>query len=479
MTSPNDLSTKTISRSGPRRVVSTPTPPAVPPTEANARPQAIKPYSALIAILVALGIFAIVWLVPTGSERWMLALAASLATLAGVLTGLFVMRRLAPQPDAPATALESAVAPSPETTADDATHGSTYNLQQEIARAKAILRSIADGVVVRDNLGQVIMMNTAAEAMLARITRPGTNPLDELGWTDERADKEETITSQTQRLEIGERVVRARISPVMTNDGDMVGTILVMHDVTRQAATERLKDEFMNHISHELRTPLTVIKGYSDLLRLDTMQARPEAYKKAMGAIFEEAEGLERMITKIIDLSEMTAGTLWLDTRPINLSQFVREALADWEDALREAGLNVQLHTYADDLPIEGDPRRLRWALDALLENACQYCPQGGDLILTTSRFDSAGVLQIKDHGVGISGEDLPHVFKRFYRGSPAGADGSLLDPRGLGQGLYVVKSVVEAHEGRVWVESEPGQGSEFSILLPLVNADSQTSASS
>jgi signal transduction histidine kinase len=254
----------------------------------------------------------------------------------------------------------------------------------------------------------------------------------------------------------------------MTDNGNPAGTVLVMRDVTRDVAAERLKDDFINNISHELRTPLTVIKGYSDLLKLDEKQAQIAVYKKAMAEIFANAASLERMIGRLIDLSEMASGALRLDMRRTGLNRLVMETLGEWDEALRKSGLTAQIHMVVEDLIIKADKQRLQWAFDAILENIAQYCPQGGDLDVNLSRLESAALIQFRDPGVGISGEDLPHVFKRFYRGNPIDGDGNILDPRGMGQGLYIVKSVVEAHGGRVWVESEIGKGSVFSLLLPL-----------
>lgn len=348
---------------------------------------------------------------------------------------------------------------------------STQALHREVARVHAILGSIADGVIVRDIEGEVVLMNAAARSMLAQTPEFKNSPLAGLELRSEKDDDGHlVVAAQTHRVELNDRVVvSVRIAPVMTDNGTPAGTVLVMRDVTRDVAAERLRDDFINNISHELRTPLTVIKGYSDLLKLDEKQAQIAVYKKAMAEIFSNAASLERMISRLIDLSEMAAGTLRLDMRLTSLNQFVMETLGEWDEALRENGLTAQIHMVVEDLMIMADERRLRWAIDAILENAIQYCPRGGDLNVNLSRLESAALIQFRDPGVGISGEDLPHVFKRFYRGHPVDVDDGVLDPRGMGQGLYVVKSVIEAHGGRVWVESEVGKGSVFSLLMPLV----------
>ena len=150
----------------------------------------------------------------------------------------------------------------------------------------------------------------------------------------------------------------------------------------------------------------------------------------------------------------------------------LQHLLDKWAETFEEYNLKVDFHQLSNQLTAVVDKLRLEWALEAILLNAGQYSPQGGTLDVTVSQLESAVVIQFIDEGLGISGEDLPHVFKRFYRGKPTDSDDNLLDVRGLGQGLYIVKSVVEAHNGRVWVDSVIGEGSEFTVLLPLTEAN-------
>jgi len=137
---------------------------------------------------------------------------------------------------------------------------------------------------------------------------------------------------------------------------------------------------------------------------------------------------------------------------------------------ISRAGLDVGIMVRdASALRIIGDDQRMRWALGHLLQNSIRYTERGGHIVVTARLEDDQHVaVQVVDTGVGISEKDLPHIFERFYRGEPRTRDGKLLDPRGLGQGLFIARKVAEAHNGYLSVHSSPGEGSVFTLVLPV-----------
>lgn len=338
-------------------------------------------------------------------------------------------------------------------------------LEEENARTSAILGSIADGVVFRDPSGQVTLANPAARAMLSRNGSFDTGPLDPL-------KAQATQDQSAPRIEVGSRVLGTSVAKVHAPDGTYLGDVLVLRDVTREAIVERTKDSFLDHIGHELRTPLTVIQGYSDVMRLAGDRMTSEMRERAADAIFQQARTLARMIDEIIELTAMQGGSTVLQLKPIRLDEAVRNTLDEWYETLVAAGLSPHFEADSSNPVVEADLRRLRHAFDAILRNACHYSPAGGDLIVRLSQDDQWACLSIRDPGVGISEEDLPRIFEPFYRGNPVDNEGNPVDVRGTGQGLYLVKSIVEAHGGRVGVESEVGKGSTFLIYLPLSKAE-------
>lgn len=339
-------------------------------------------------------------------------------------------------------------------------------VETENARMMAILSSVVDGVVLRNPEGHIILANPAAVDLLS--TQDGFFPETLEGLTlDEKPDP------APFRIELGGRTISVSVAPVLTPDGGRLGEVLVLRDVTQEAIVERTKDNFIAQISHELRTPLTVIRGYVDLLRVGGGGVPRPSRERAVDAILEQTDTLARMINESLELASLRNGeSVPVDPTPVNLNTFVSMTITAWQPELAKTGLRPSTN-WADPSPVVAiDTRRMRRAFDALLHNACRFSPEGGELRVTTAQGAGEVRISITDPGVGISDEDLPRIFDLFYRGEPVRQDGNLVDLRGFGQGLYIVKTIVEAHGGRVEVESARGAGSTFTVVLPALKAD-------
>ncbi|MBN1311362.1 MAG: HAMP domain-containing protein [Anaerolineae bacterium] len=339
----------------------------------------------------------------------------------------------------------------------------TSELRKENARTNAVLGSIADGVILRDPTGKIILANPAAKAMLSG--KDGFDPMRLETFSIPRDQSE-----IAPRFEIDMRTISISMAQVHLPDQEYIGDVLVLRDVTREAVAERTKDSFLNQISHELRTPLTAIQGYADILRKQYRHLRPAARERAAESIYQTSQALAKMIDQIIDLTAMQSGSLVLSSEKLNLVRLVNRTVDQWRQQFKVHNLKPSVVASATEIYVVGDARRLDRVLDALLRNACEFSPGGGPLKITLQEKDSQVNLSISDPGVGIAEEDLPHIFERFYRGSPKDPTGKTIDIRGMGQGLFVVKSIVEAHGGTVDVKSTVGEGSTFRISLPLAS---------
>jgi two-component system phosphate regulon sensor histidine kinase PhoR len=243
--------------------------------------------------------------------------------------------------------------------------------------------------------------------------------------------------------------------------------MIVLRDVTRATLSDRLKEQFITAISHELRTPMAAIKGMSEVVA-NQPEGKP-VNRRFLETISRNVDILDRMIVELLDISEMSADAFSVHQNRLNVNELLSHVTEGLMPEVRRAQLEVTLMVRdASALYITGDDQRLRWALGHLLQNSIRYTEAGGH-ILVTARLESVArvAIQVVDTGVGISEKDLPHIFERFYRGEPRTSQGKLLDPRGLGQGLFIARKVAEAHHGYLSVRSAPGQGSIFTMTLP------------
>jgi signal transduction histidine kinase len=372
------------------------------------------------------------------------------------------------------TTLPSAVNPG-DVTALHRLHSQINERMQEaqslVLRLQAVFASISEGVIVQDHDGRIMLMNDAAHRLIGGVKQFRES---ELGTLYRRAQHLPTLISEMEtlgspvRVQVNNRILGAQIA-VIAPDGMRLGTMIVVRDVTKEALADRLKDEFITQITHELRTPLTAIKGMSEVL-LNQPTDRPPN-RKFLEAIGRNAAIVDRMIIELLDISEITAGTFSVRQYEIDLDELIYDVLRGEEPRLRKANLHVGImYAHRARTHIVGDDRRLRWALGHLLDNSINYTPEGGQIMVRVGAVRGDRVLvQVKDSGVGINDKDLPHIFERFYRGQARTTQGKVIDPRGLGQGLYIARAVAEAHGGYLVVSSTPGQGSLFTMGLPFV----------
>jgi two-component system phosphate regulon sensor histidine kinase PhoR len=346
--------------------------------------------------------------------------------------------------------------------------------QMVAARLQSVFANISEGVIMQDAEGRIVLMNNAAYLLIGSVK---TFWASELGRMFEAArgrvpsGTEMEPIGQPLRVQVNDRIVGAQLAAVGTPEGAALGTLIVLRDVTREALADRLKDQFVTQITHELRTPLTAIKGMSEVL-LNQPSDRPPN-RKFLEAIGRNAAILDRMIIELLDISEISEGTFAVRKEPVRLDELALDLIKGEEPRIKKANLNVGVMVInQSNVKITGDDRRLRWAVGHLLDNSINYTLPGGFITIRigTVKADRL-LLEVIDSGVGISEKDLPHVFERFYRGEAKTPVGKTIDPRGLGQGLYVARAVAEAHQGYLTASSLPGQGSKFTLALPITSS--------
>ncbi len=356
--------------------------------------------------------------------------------------------------------------------------------EREASLREAILESTTEGIIVTDERGVAIRLNAAAERIL------GVPRERLLGRSVQQAL--ETITAQSvgdmavpqspfQTLfELEGKQIAVSAAPVRLPSGEHLGIVAVLRDVTREVQAEKSKREFIAHISHELRTPLTAILGYSEALYGGIVGPLTPTQTTFLHIIHDNARRLVAIANNLIAVAESERGRLELNYIPTDLALLVGEVLESFIPQMKARQLEWRLEI-ADDVPlVEVDPLRIRQVVSNLLSNAVKFTYPGGRVTVGLAAVPEPGGvppqfcrLWVQDTGIGIPVEEQSRVWERFYHTD----DPLRMAAGGMGVGLSIVKSLVEAHGGRVWLESTPGQGSTFTVLLPIRRPSSPVAA--
>jgi two-component system, OmpR family, sensor histidine kinase BaeS len=249
---------------------------------------------------------------------------------------------------------------------------------------------------------------------------------------------------------------------VTVTSGDELGELAVAFNQmsAELASAEERRRRLTADIAHDLRTPLAIIQGHAEGLRDGVLPPDAETFT----LLHDEAQRLGRLVEDLRTLSQAEAGELALNKREVSVGEFVARLAAAYGPQAQARG--IILATQADNIlePVCADPDRLAQVLGNLVDNALRHTPSGGTVALTATRQGDELWLQVTDDGPGIAAEDLPHIFERFYRGDKA----RTRQTGGSGLGLAIAHSLVSAHKGRLWAESQTGQGATFTLALPL-----------
>ncbi len=340
-------------------------------------------------------------------------------------------------------------------------------LIQQANKLEAILNGIADSVIVLDAQNQIVTANPAAERLLQTWhSDNGTAKNGDGKVLPELLNGEVSPVVAARRFQVGGRFFSGSTSVVNAPDGEQWGRVFVLRDVTREAEAEQLKDGFITQISHELRTPLTSIKGYMDLFKATEKENISPDRMRFLDAVIANTEKLIDHVNKLLDIGEIQQGTIWLQSQPVNLIHLLADLTSVWRDLMAEKGLSFQVNHNGQEVWVKGDRARLTWAINSLVENAYHYTLADGQVAvnLIIDQTEGEARIEVADTGIGIAAVDEPYIFTRFYRVE----NQSTFNERGVGLGLFIAKSLVEMQNGRIWVHSQPDEGSTFTIALPL-----------
>lgn len=366
-----------------------------------------------------------------------------------------------------------------------------YNREVESGRAKteALLGSMGDGVFAVDGEGRIIEFNRAAAALTGEtaaqaLHRPYTEVIqlseEHPGQLPQHPDPVRRAMAQgrTFRLLRDLTLLRAdgtrlpitfSAAPVRDEQGGVQGCIVVFSDASQEREVDRMKNEFISIASHQLRTPMSGVKGVLALLIEEVLGPLNTEQRQYLQRAYESNERLIALVNDLLNVSRLEQGSLLLRTEAIDLPALLRTLASEFQPRAARYHQNLLLQASAAGAEkaatgmVQGDPVRLREVFANLVDNAIKYTPEGGTVRLTWRPTPDQVVVEVSDNGVGIPADKLSSLFLKFNRIQ------NPLSGRefGTGLGLYFARSVVELHQGRIEVASEPGQGTTFRVFLP------------
>jgi two-component system phosphate regulon sensor histidine kinase PhoR len=333
----------------------------------------------------------------------------------------------------------------------------------EVERDKleAILTSVEDGVIVVGSDGRIILINhTVCAAFDLEDANLSGKPVREVFQHPDLLEIFEEHRVHPSRMEINlddGRVFNAQVTPIPD-----VGLAVTMQDITHLKELDRIKTDFVNTVSHDLRSPLTAILGYVELI--DRAGPTTEQQREFIRRVQFSVNNITALINDLLDLGRIEAG---FDARKeiVHLPAIIRYAVEGLRNRYGERHQEVVVDVPKDLPTVLGNPVRLRQMIGNLVGNAIKYTPSNGKITIRAQAEDGQLILQVIDNGPGIPPADQPYIFDKFYRGSNIP-----YDIPGTGLGLAIVKSIVENHMGRIWLDSTLGQGSTFTVVLPITD---------
>lgn len=340
-------------------------------------------------------------------------------------------------------------------------------------RIDGILKSVGEGLIVTDTRNRIVLMNHASENLL------GVSLSNAIGTSLDIVIKDKTLQENVEftldKKTTGyqfdfvlpseeseqSQIMRASTSVLLDKNGDRKGMVMIIHDVSHEREVDRMKTEFLSTAAHELRTPLTSIQGFSELL-LTRDDLKEEEKIKFFSYINNQAVGLAKIISDLLDISRIESRRGFsFQKEKSNIDETIQKVIPYFEEQSSIHEFKVDLVHPIEELSI--DKEKIEQILKNLISNAVKYSPDGGVIRVSREIIDNDLLLSIEDQGIGMNSGQISKIFDKFFR-----VDSSDSAAVGTGLGMSIVKYIVEAHGGKIWVESEPGKGTTVKFTIPF-----------
>lgn len=360
----------------------------------------------------------------------------------------------------------------------------TRTLSGVIGSLDSLVKGLSDGIIVTDSDFRIEMLNSVAERIL-NVTGKDAVGKHLLEVLDDQAvfAAIKRLASERKAPRAGEtagapvilesktrwqnreeqRFHAVGASPIRTQQGALTGVVVVFNDITKYKELDEIRSQFVATVAHEFRTPLTSITmSVGLLLEQEALRNDPKA-RPLLDIIQDDSSRLARMVSELLDLARIQAGKIEVRRVPVSAQDLIEEALRPLRQQSKDLGIQLSADVEGDCV-VRADPDKIVWVISNLVSNALRYTPKGGTVTVGARKVGEQKVeIYVRDTGQGIAPEDQTRIFHRFVQ-----VKGSRVQtlPGGAGLGLAISKEIVEAHEGRIWVESQPGHGSTFVFTL-------------
>ncbi len=361
----------------------------------------------------------------------------------------------------------------------------TALLQEEKNKVESILENIVDGVIFIGHTGKIITVNKAGEEALGiKKDQVFKKPFSEVikiydGAVEVQLDtlfkneeKGKTNISNVVRI-VGTKELYGTVGVAyIYYESDRKRTIITIHDKTKEHELEDMKLDFVSMAAHELRTPLTSIRGYASLMteELEAGEALPvEDWKTLLSRISVSSEQLLALVENILNVTKIEKGVLSLACKDLNWSECLNEVGETFKERAQSKGISLSMEDLDPNLMAYVDKLRIQEVIANLLSNAVNYTQNNGEIHVSVKVSDDKDWIEtsVRDNGEGIPKKAQEHLFEKFFRVSGPLEQGS----KGNGLGLYISKSIVQMHGGKIWVDSDEGKGACFTFTVPHVES--------
>ena len=346
-------------------------------------------------------------------------------------------------------------------------------IQNEQSRLKTVFGCMIEAVLITDPEGVVVHHNPAAIKLLEIQTDPvigkplGASITDQsaVQMVTEAMSRGAVVSREFGPGSVSRRYLRAYCSPVMSEAGVVLGAVTTFQDVSTLKEIDRMKSDFVAMVAHELKSPLASIEQMIYALQVDCKYEALQSCNKLHNRMTVRTKDLLRLIDNLLNLSKLESGTVVFNLEPTRGDEIIKEILEVAGPQAESKNITINYLACSEDWLFSVDYDHIRTAFMNIISNAVKYTPDGGTVDVKTMLSGGFINLSFSDSGIGISPEDLPHIFDRFYRVKGK----ATRHITGSGLGLSLVKEVVEAHQGYIEVHSQPGVGTTFSLSFPVI----------